>query len=570
MNKAYVSYSMQYANLVPEVEIFLDSLGYEPNHWKMGTEYESSLLTGSDIAVFVINDFNWGIKVEDMTRGTKNELETCIKKNIPVYIAYKRKGGNFMLEGFASLVGVISNVMYSYLLIIMLLAVGLYFTLRSRFVQLRLLPESIRVVGEKTDSNSVSAFQALMVSTASRVGTGNIVGVANAIAIGGYGAVFWMWLIAIVGGASAFVESTLAQIYKKRDASGGSYGGPSYYIEAALKSRALGVVFAIALIATYAGGFNMLASFNLIDSMSNYGFYHQFMMGDRSLVPMIGGAILAILVGICIIGGGKQIVRITGVLVPFMGVFYILMAIAVMILNIGRLPEVFVNIFSNAFDFKAIFGGFAGSAMMQGIKRGLYSNEAGVGSAPNAAAAADVSHPVKQGLVQMLSVFIDTILICTATAMMCLCTGIVPSEELKGAPFVQESLGTIFGVIGPYFITFALLLFAFTTLLGNLFYCEGCLNYIAGRTLKNKEMNVFRLFAVVVVFIGAQLQFGLVWDLADVLMGIMAIINLPVIVILGNTALKCLDDYLVQKKEGKNPCFKAESIGLEGKTEFWN
>ena len=452
----------------------------------------------------------------------------------------------------------------------MLLAVGLYFTLRSRFVQLRLLPESIRVVGEKTDSNSVSAFQALMVSTASRVGTGNIVGVANAIAIGGYGAVFWMWLIAIVGGASAFVESTLAQIYKKRDASGGSYGGPSYYIEAALKSRALGVVFAIALIATYAGGFNMLASFNLIDSMSNYGFYHQFMMGDRSLVPMIGCAILAILVGICIIGGGKQIVRITGVLVPFMGVFYILMAIAVMILNIGRLPEVFVNIFSNAFDFKAIFGGFAGSAMMQGIKRGLYSNEAGVGSAPNAAAAADVSHPVKQGLVQMLSVFIDTILICTATAMMCLCTGIVPSEELKGAPFVQESLGTIFGVIGPYFITFALLLFAFTTLLGNLFYCEGCLNYIAGRTLKNKEMNVFRLFAVVVVFIGAQLQFGLVWDLADVLMGIMAIINLPVIVILGNTALKCLDDYLVQKKEGKNPCFKAESIGLEGKTEFWN
>ena len=203
-----------------------------------------------------------------------------------------------------------------------------------------------------------------------------------------------------------------------------------------------------------------------------------------------------------------------------MGVFYILMAIAVMILNIGRLPEVFVNIFSNAFDFKAIFGGFAGSAMMQGIKRGLYSNEAGVGSAPNAAAAANVSHPVKQGLVQMLSVFIDTILICTATAMMCLCTGIVPSEELKGAPFVQESVGTVFGVIGPYFITFALLLFAFTTLLGNLFYCEGCLNYIARRTLKNKEMNVFRLFAVVVVFIGAQLQFGLVWDLADVLMAV--------------------------------------------------
>lgn len=327
-----------------------------------------------------------------------------------------------MLEAFGSLISTISGWMYSYILIIMLLGVGLYFTFRGKLVQLRLLPESIRVVGEKPkDGKSVSAFQALMVSTASRVGTGNIVGVANAIAIGGYGAVFWMWIIAIVGGASAFVESTLAQIYKKRDPEGGSYGGPSYYIEAALHSRGLGIVFAIALIATYAGGFNMLASYNLISSFTSYSFYEAAgTIGKYSVVAVVGGAILAVLVGICIFGGGKRIVKVTGVMVPVMGVIYIIMALIVVVLNIGQVPAVLGHIFVDAFNFKAIFGGFAGSALMQGIKRGLYSNEAGVGSAPNAAAAADVSHPVKQGLVQMLSVFIDTILICTATALMAL------------------------------------------------------------------------------------------------------------------------------------------------------
>jgi len=468
------------------------------------------------------------------------------------------------MDFFASLIGNISNIMYSYVLIIMLLGVGIYFTFRSKFIQFRLLGESIKVVGEKSDNEkAVSAFEALMVSTASRVGTGNIVGVANAIAIGGYGAVFWMWLIALVGGASAFVESTLAQIYKKKDSNGGSYGGPSYYIEAALNSRLLGVIFAVSLIATYAGGFNMLASYNLIDSMAGYSFYNDS-------VPLIGGAILAVLVGICIFGGGKRIVKVTGVLVPVMGVLYILMALVVMVMNIGMVPTVLGRIFTEAFDFQAIFGGFAGSAVMQGIKRGLYSNEAGVGSAPNAAAAASVSHPVKQGLVQMLSVFIDTILVCTATAMMALCTGIEPSESLKGAAFVQQSLATVFGDIGPFFITFALLLFAFTTLLGNLFYCEGCLNYIKGSELSKTAMSIFRIVACLLVFVGPTLDFGVVWDLADVLMGVMAIINLPVIVMLGKTALDALDDYLAQKKAGKTPVFKAASIGLKQKTDFWN
>ena len=262
-----------------------------------------------------------------------------------------------MYEWISKTVEDTSNFMYSYLLIILLLAVGLYFTFRTRFVQLRMLGESIRLVTEKSsDKNSVSAFQALMVSTASRVGTGNIVGVANAIAIGGYGAVFWMWIIALIGGASAFIESTLAQIYKKRDENGGSYGGPAYYIEAALKSRWLGVVFAVALIATYAVGFNMLCSYNLVTSLSPYSFYGD---PETSLVPLICGAILAVLTAICVLGGGKRIVKVTSFLVPIMGVSYIVMALVTMVLNIGTLPAVFKAIFVSAFDFKAIFGGFA-------------------------------------------------------------------------------------------------------------------------------------------------------------------------------------------------------------------
>ena len=462
----------------------------------------------------------------------------------------------------------VSNFMYSYLLIILLLAVGLYFTFRTKFVQFRLLGESIRLVTEKKENkSSVSAFEALMVSTASRVGTGNIVGVANAIAIGGYGAVFWMWIIALVGGASAFIESTLAQIYKKKNKDGSSYGGPSYYIEAALHSRVLGIIFAIALIATYAVGFNMLCSYNLITSLSEYSFYGD---PETSMVPLICGAVLAILVAICVLGGGKRIVKVTGVMVPFMGIIYIAMALIVMVLKINMLPGVLKNIFVSAFDFKAIFGGFAGSALMQGIKRGLYSNEAGVGSAPNAAAAAEVSHPVKQGLVQMLSVFIDTLLVCTATAMMCLSSGIEPSETLTGAPFVQTALSANFGAFGTYFVTFALLLFAFTTLLGNLFYCEGCLNYIANRPVSKTVMNAFRIAACVVVFLGALLDFSLVWNLADVLMGIMALINLPVIVRLGKIALAALNDYVKQRKAGKDPVFQAADVGLEGQTEFWH
>ena len=465
---------------------------------------------------------------------------------------------------FASIIGAISGFMYSKLLIVILLAGGLYFTVRTRCVQFRFLSESIKVVLEKPDKEgSVSSFQALMVSTASRVGTGNIVGVASAICLGGYGAVFWMWVIAIVGGASAYVESTLAQIYKRRHPDGTSYGGPAYYIEAALNSRPLALLFAVSMLLTYAGGFNMLASYNLQSTFSGYSFY------DPATSPWIIGGILAVIVGFCLLGGGKRIVSATSTIVPFMGAIYILVALLITVMNIGLLPTVFANIFSDAFNFTAIFGGFAGSCVMQGIKRGLFSNEAGVGSAPNAAAAADVSHPTKQGLVQMLSVFIDTILICTATAMMCLCSGVAPSADLAGAPYVQAALQNSLGAIGPIFITISMILFAFTTLLGNFYYVENLIIYIMKKVPSKTFMTAFRVLGAVVIFIGAGLSMGLVWDIADVLMGIMAIINIPVIIILGKPALIALEDYAKQKKAGKNPVFKAETVGLKGKTDYW-
>ena len=462
----------------------------------------------------------------------------------------------------------ISNFMYTYLLVILLLAAGLYFTFRTRFIQFRMFRESLRVVAERPDrAGTVSSFQALMVSTASRVGTGNIIGVSVAICIGGYGAVFWMWLIAIIGGATAFVESTLAQIYKRRNAeTGESYGGPAYYIEAALHSRPLAVLFALSLIATYAGGFNMLCSFNLQSTFAAYSFYTD----NQELMPWVIGGVAALLTCFCVMGGGKRIIAFASTLVPFMGGLYVLVAVIVVVLNLELLPQVFVRIFQGAFDFQAIFGAFTSSALMQGIKRGLFSNEAGVGSAPNAAAAANVSHPVKQGLVQMLSVFLDTLLICSATALMLLCSGVEPTEAAQGAPYVQAALSASFGQLGPIFITVAMVLFAFTTLIGNLFYVDNALAYLMKKVPSKQFMFVFRIAAVLLIFLGAGLSIDLVWNLADVLMGIMVMINVPVILFLSRPALAALKDYAAQRKTGRNPVFKASSVGLKEKTDYWN
>lgn len=458
----------------------------------------------------------------------------------------------------------INNALYSYVLIILLVVGGLYFTLRTKFPQIRLFGEQIRVVAEKpSDKSGVSSFQALMVSTASRVGTGNIVGVSTALCLGGFGSVFWMWVIAVIGCGSAFVESTLAQIFKKRAEDGSCYGGPAYYIESALHLRPLAIVFSIFLILTYGFGFNMLASYNLQSTFSTYGFY------DSSVSPWIIGGVIALMVAVCLFGGGKRVVKVTTFLVPFMGIAYILVALIMVAMNIKLLPSVFVRIFSEAFDFKAIFGGFGGSCVMYGIKRGLFSNEAGVGSAPNASASADVSHPAKQGLVQMLSVIIDTVVICSATAFMCMCSGVEPTKDLSGAPYVQEALRSVFGGFGPVFITVAMVLFAFTTLLGNLYYVDRALIHIRGKEPSKMFMYVYYVIASFVIFLGAGLDAGLLWDVADITMGAMALINMPVIFILGRYAIRALKDYSQQKKAGKTPVFKASDIGLKEKTDFW-
>lgn len=466
---------------------------------------------------------------------------------------------------YAQIIDLLSNWLYTYILIVLLLGVGIYFTFKTKFVQFRYLKESIKVVREpKDDDKSISSFQALMVSTASRVGTGNIAGISTAICIGGPGAMFWMWLTAILGSASAFIESTLAQIYKKRAEDGSSYGGPAYYIEAVLKKRWIGVLFAVVLILTYMGGFNLVAAFNIADSFKAYSFF------NPSVTPMIVGLILAAAFLICIFGGSKQISKVTGVLVPVMGIFYILVSLIIIITHANLIPKMFVDIFQGAFDFKAIFGGFIGSAIMQGIKRGLFSNEAGVGSAPNAAASAGVSHPVKQGLVQMLSVYIDTVVICTATAFMLLCSGIEPSRDIAGMGYVQAAVANTLGGFGTIFITVALCLFAFTTLLGNFYYAEMGLGYLCGKNLNKNILHAFRIIAAVIVCFGATMEFSVAWNTADVLMGLMAIINLPVIILLAGPAIQCMQDYIEQKKAGKNPVFKAANIKLKDETDFWN
>ena len=464
----------------------------------------------------------------------------------------------------------VSDFLYQpFIVPLILIAGGIYLTIRCKFIQVGMFKEACKVITEKPHEGGISSFGALMVSTASRVGTGNIIGVSTAIVLGGPGAIFWMWITAFFGGASAFVESTLAQIFKRKDEGNTSKGGPAYYMRDALGQRWLGVIFSIFIIFTYMVGYNMLASFNFQSTFQTYDFY------DENMTPLIIGLVLAVLFGAVVLGGAKRLIKVTEVLVPVMGVMYVIVAIIVLIINIPNLGHMFGMIFSDAFDFKSIFGGFAGSCIMFGVKRGLYSNEAGMGSAPNAAARADVSHPTKQGLVQMLSVFIDTLLICTATALMCLSTNVVRADYIdaegnaNAAGYVQDSLASVFGGFGPTFIVIAMAFFAFTTLIGNYSYCEGCYEFIINRQATKGELIVMRLLAAALVFIGAIASAGLVWDIADMMQGLMVVTNVPTIVILGGIAFKCLDDYRKQLSQGINPIFKAKDIGLRLDTGYW-
>ncbi|MDO4477707.1 MAG: alanine/glycine:cation symporter family protein [Lachnospiraceae bacterium] len=471
-----------------------------------------------------------------------------------------------MLDALHSVILFISDILYKPWFVPMILVLGgLYFTCRSKLMQVRLFKEACRVIMAKPEKEgNISSFGALMVSTASRVGTGNIIGVSMAICLGGPGAVFWMWVTAFIGGATAFVESTLAQIYKKKSPDGSCYGGPAYYMQDALGKRWMGVIFSVLIIGIYAVGYNMLAAYNMQSTFSAFSYY------DEKTTPMIIGLVLALLFGIIIMGGAKRLTRITEIMVPIMGVLYVLVALVILIMNIKNVPSMFVNIFTSAFDFKSILGGFAGSCIMWGVKRGLYSNEAGMGSAPNASAQADVAHPATQGLVQMVSVFIDTLLICSATALMCLSTNVVPTPEMKGAPYVQAAMHDALGAFGPIFIAVSLSLFAFTTLIGNYSYCEGCLEFIIRRKARKAELIIFRLLATFLVFAGAIASAGLVWDTADLLQGLIVIVNMPAILILGGRAFACLKDYTEKRKTEEKPHFHAKDINLPEKVDFWD
>ena len=461
-----------------------------------------------------------------------------------------------------SIIANINNLLWTYILIILLTTLGLLFTFKSNFVQFRYLKEMFKLLGEGTskngDKNQVSSFQAFCMSTASRVGTGNLAGIAIAISIGGPGSVFWMWIIALIGAASSFVESTLAQIYKVKDESGAYRGGPAYYMEKALHKKWLGVIFSILITITFGLIFNSVQS-NTITSALGQAF---------DINSLLIASILTIITAIIIFGGVQRIARFTEIVVPIMAGAYILIALFVVATNITKLPAMFALIFENAFGFKAAIGGGLGAALMQGIKRGLFSNEAGMGSAPNAAATATVSHPVKQGLIQTLGVFTDTILICSCTAFIILLSGIDLNSGATGIELTQNAFSAHVGSWGTYFIAFCILLFAFSSIIGNYYYGESNIEFL---TDKKIYINIYRLCVVAMVFFGCLANLETVWNLADVFMGFMAIINLIAITLLSKIAFKALDDYKTQKKAGiKSPVFKASSIPELENVEEWN
>ena len=464
------------------------------------------------------------------------------------------------MEWIELVVGELNDVMWTYILIAALIASGLFFSLRSKFVQFRMFPEMFRILGDKAmisadGKRGISSFQAFCISAASRVGTGNIAGVATAIAAGGPGAVFWMWIIAFLGGASSFIESTLAQIYKVKDRDG-FRGGPAYYMEKGLNKRWMGILFAV--IITFCFGF----VFNSVQSNTIALAFEDAFGTNQTLV----GIILAVLTAAVIFGGVHRIAKVSQVVVPIMAVIYILLALVIMIMNVTEIPAVFSLILKSAFGLEEALGGTMGAAVMMGIKRGLFSNEAGMGSAPNAAAAAAVSHPVKQGLIQTLGVFVDTIIICSATAFMIILSGDYMNSDLSGVQLTQSALSVQVGSWASIFVAVAIFLFAFTSVIGNYYYGETNIEFI-----KKSRMAVFiyRLGVIAMVLFGSVASLDLVWSLADLFMGVMALINLTAIVLLSRTALAALKDYLQQRKEGKDPAFYADSIpGLTG-IESW-
>ncbi|WP_377890560.1 alanine/glycine:cation symporter family protein [Alkalihalobacillus sp. R86527] len=463
------------------------------------------------------------------------------------------------MEGFLNgIIDASNGILWGYVLIAGLLGLGIYFTVASRFVQFRFFGEMIRVMSEKPEykdgSKNISPFKSFCVGAATRIGTGNLAGVAVAITLGGPGAIFWMWIVALLGGATAFIESTLAQVYKIKDTK--AYrGGPAYYIEKGLKKRWLGIIFAVLIAITFGLIFNSVQSNTIALAFENA-------FGMNRLVV---GLIITAVTGLVIFGGVHRIANLSSIIVPVMAILYLTIAIVVMFMNIAELPSVIALIVKSAFGFEQAVGGAIGAAIMNGVKRGLFSNEAGMGSAPNAAATATTSHPAKQGLIQSLGVFVDTILVCSATAFIILLAPQFKSGDVSGIELLQNSLSSHIGGWAAVFISVAIFLFAFSSIIGSYYYGETNIEFI--KESKTAILG-YRVATMAFVLVGSISSLSLVWKMADLFMALMTIINLIAIGMLAKVAMKVLKDYEMQRKAGKNPVFNPSALGIED-TEAW-
>lgn len=434
----------------------------------------------------------------------------------------------------------LNDLIWSKLLIVMLIGLGLYFTVASRFVQFRYFSSMFRIFGEafQRQPGQLSSFQALMLSVAGRVGAGNIAGVSVAIMLGGPGAIFWMWVVALVGMATSYFECSLAQLYKRREPDGTYRGGPAFYIQHGLGQRWLGIVVSLLLLVTFGFGFNAVQSFTVASSLHD----------TFGLPTIVSGLILTGVIGVIIFGGIKRIASMADVLVPIMAFSYIGMALVVIGMNLSEVPATFAMIFKAAFGLEPAFAGGIGAAIMMGVKRGLFSNEAGLGSAPNVAAVAEVKHPAAQGIVQSLSVFIDTLLVCTSTALIILLSGVYqPGSEMAGVVLTQTALAAEVGEWGRVFVSIALLLFVFTTLIYNYYLGENALGFF---TEKRSPVMVYRVLVVCLVLWGSVQDLGTVFAFADVTMGLLAICNLIALALLFKVGLRLMRDYDSQIKAG--------------------
>ncbi len=456
----------------------------------------------------------------------------------------------------------LNNALWGYLLIAALLGCGIWFTWRTRFVQFRMMGEMLRLLTDSAISTSreqhISSFQAFAVSVATRVGTGNLAGVATAIAVGGPGAVFWMWLIALIGAATAFVESTLSQLFKRRH-SESFIGGPAYYMLHGLHSRWMSTLFAVLITVTFGLSYNSIQS-NTICSAMHEAFGWE---------PLWTGIVLAVISLIVVFGGIHRIARVSAILVPLMAIGYFVLAVVVITMNADQIPHVLKVIVLDAFGVQQVAGGGIGATMMIGIKRGLFSNEAGEGSAPNVAATADVSHPVKQGLIQALGVFTDTLLVCSCTAFIILFSGLYTTPELNGIALTQVALQQEIGSWGKFFIAVAILLFAFSSIIGNYYYGEANVRHLTG----NRHVTtLYRLLSGgIFVLFGALATLEIVWSLGDLCMALLTGCNLIAIIALGRYAFRLLDDYREQKRRGiREPLFHRHQLPeIEADVECW-